>query len=406
MNQIFDPLPRAVYICPGDPYASPRGGQTAFAVQALNAFGGDFALVAPDELGNAPIGVWFRDAWNGAPIWRFNLGAYAPNVKSRRPLIPRRLVFRRLVAKHLRAISEAPVDNVFCDSPEILGILRRRRWNSFCYRFAGLNNPVAVSRYPMLRCFAKAFHRVMINNLKALRPDALLASADRETIADFERRNPDLISVRKLDFFPTRFDPTIFQPGDPDAARQELGWRDARPRLLIVGRLCWIKGWRLALETVAELKNDYPKISLRFVGDGEDRAALEKAASELGVADAVIIDGFLSPREVQRRLVAADLFLVASYKEGWSCAFAEALGCGKACVSTSVSGASDMIQEGRNGYIVKSRDPREFAQAIRQTLALLETSDDVAATSLRLSKQYSLDLMAKEWRKLWRPLNR
>ena len=395
--------PRAIYVCPGDPYNSPRGGQTAFARQALNALGGDFALVAPDELGACPRGEWFLDSWQGAPIWRFNIGSYAPRNKSRRPFIPRRIVFRHLISKYLPKIREIPTRNLFCDSPELLGVLRRYEWESVCYRFAGLNNPVGASRYPKLRFLAPAFHRVMIRNLTALSPECALASADQAAIDEFTRQNPEFCAKVPLALFPTRFDPATYFPSDPVPLRRALGWENASPRLVMVGRLCWVKGWRLALESVARLKERYPRISLRFVGDGEDRRKIEESARELGLEENVVVDGFLAPEEVRRRLVAADLFLSASFCEGWSLAFAEALACGKTCVSTLISGARDMVRSGCNGYVVEGRSPDEYARAIERALALASRPSS-AEFSLGLSARYSLNTLAQDWRSLWSAL--
>ena len=179
------PRPRAIYISPGDPWGNPRGGQTAFAKQALEAFGNRFAVVSPAEIDDLPVGRWTLGDWKGEPIWRFNIGSYAPRNKSRAPLIPRRVVFRALIKKYLPEIYEIETKNIFCDSPEVLGVLKKYRWDSFCYRFAGLNNPVEFSRYARLRFLGGWFHRRMLANLVELKPDALLAAADAETTAQF-----------------------------------------------------------------------------------------------------------------------------------------------------------------------------------------------------------------------------
>ena len=398
------PTPDALYICPGDPYRPPRGGQTAFAIQALNAFGSRFALVAPDESDQSPLGEWFLSEWQGRPIWRFNIGCYAPKNKSRRPLTPRRIVFRRLIASYLPAIREIRTRNLFCDSPELLGVLLRYEWTSFCYRFAGLNNPVECSRYPYLRFLAKWFHRRMIGNLVRLKPDALLASADRAAIDKFEEDNRKALSGYRLDFFPTRFNENIFHPGDYRAQRYSLDLSENTPILVSVGRLCWVKGWRLALETIAELKKRYSRIMLVFVGDGEDRALLEEYSQKLGVSENIRIEGFLSPEETCRRLVAADLYLCSSFREGWSVAMTEALGCGKTCVSTVVSGVEDMIHDGVNGRIVRKRDPVICAQAIQEALVLSDNSKVSEHCSLSLARTYYASKLAEEWGKFWKPL--
>jgi len=396
--------PQAIYICPGDPWNNPRGGQTAFAKQMLNAFGSKFAVVSPSEVGEAPIGRWFEGEWRGEPIWRFNIGSYAPKNKSRKPLIPRRVVFRRLIARNLSEIRKIPTRNLFCDSPEILGVLRKYEWSSFCYRFAGLNNPVGVSRYARLRFLAGLFHRYMISNLAGLRPDLLLASADSAQIAAFEEENRKLLGNFPLKQFPTRFDPNVYYPGDRELESNRLGWNGRYPRLTIVGRLCWVKGWKLALEAVSILRKRFPNVLLTFVGDGEDRASIEAEVKERRSTENVRFEGFLPPEQVRLRLVASDLYLVASHYEGWSVATTEALACGKVCVSTEVSGARDMIDDGVNGRIVGSREPSEYARAILEALELTSQERGGERASLEKSTRFSTETAAEELREFWAPL--
>lgn len=397
------PRPRAIYISPGDPWGSPRGGQTAFAKQALEAFGDRFAVVSPAEVDDIPTGRWILGDWKGVPIWRFNIGSYAPKNKSRAPLVPRRVVFRALIKKYLPEIVKIETRNIFCDSPEVLGALKKYQWDSFCYRFAGLNNPVEVSRYPYLRFLGGWFHRYMLTNLTKLKPDALLAAADLETTRRFERENKRFLKGLTITSFPTRFDPNVFYPSDGQLERRELGWEENYPRLLVTGRLSWLKGWELALEALTFLKKQFPKPKLIFVGDGEDRAKLEKRVEELGIQNETTIEGFLPPNELRRRLVASDLYLITSLREGWSVAATEALACGKRMVATDVSGVSEMTIDGENGYIVKTRDPATYAQAICDALEL-PTVENVSVRSLEMSKRFTKDRLREDWMKLWRPL--
>ena len=402
-KETLAPRPRAIYISPGDPWGAPRGGQTAFAKQALEAFGNRFAVVSPAEVDDIPTGRWTLGEWKGSPIWRFNIGAYAPKNKSRAPLIPRRVIFRALIKKYLPEINKFETKNIFCDSPEILGALRKSQWDSVFYRFAGLNNPVEFSRYPYLRVLGGWFHRYMLTNLTKLKPDALLAAADLDTTRFFERENKRFLKDLTINSFPTRFDPNVFYPSDGRIERRELGWEDNYPRLLIVGRLSWIKGWELALEALALLKKIFPKPKLIFVGDGEDRAKIEKRVIELGIQNETTIEGFLPPNELRRRFVAADLYLITSLREGWSVASTEALACGKRIVATNVSGVAETTLDGQNGYVVNSRNPEDYAQAICDALEL-PTVDNANARSLELSRRFSKELLREDWAKLWRVL--
>jgi glycosyltransferase involved in cell wall biosynthesis len=81
------------------------------------------------------------------------------------------------------------------------------------------------------------------------------------------------------------------------------------------------------------------------------------------------------PAEVRDIVNCADLCVVGSTFEGFSCAMVEQIACGKPLVSTDVSGASEIIEDGVNGFIVKNRDPAEFALYMSKALNLQGAGD-------------------------------
>jgi glycosyltransferase involved in cell wall biosynthesis len=90
--------------------------------------------------------------------------------------------------------------------------------------------------------------------------------------------------------------------------------------------------------------------------------------------------------------------VVGSFQEGFSVAMVEELACGRPIVSTSVSGADEMIIEGQNGYVVKSRDPAEFAGRMLAAARLPEAgrvSRGLAET--RYSERKLWQQIAAEW---------
>jgi glycosyltransferase involved in cell wall biosynthesis len=139
---------------------------------------------------------------------------------------------------------------------------------------------------------------------------------------------------------------------------------------------------------------------LVFVGDGEDRKKIEASVNALGLSHVVRITGCQPPEEVRAYLNAADVVAVPSEHEGWSIAMLEALACGKAIVSTDVSGSRDMIRPGQNGFIVESRDARRFSEFILQAGALRNAS----SISRQIGEQYSVTALRNDVGKLWPPL--
>jgi hypothetical protein len=204
---------------------------------------------------------------------------------------------------------------------------------------------------------------------------------------------------RRILPFPTRYDESVFFPLDPSSAKASLGLPPGRILVVAVGRVNGVKGWDLVLDAFRMFLHTHGDAAMCFVGDGEDRAALLHRAADLGLSDHVTVTGFLQPAAVAGYLNAADLVVFGSHHEGWSVAMLEALACGKAVVATDVSGARDMIVEGRNGFLVRQRDPERFAQAMEDALHL-----DAAPVSTATAGRYGLGGLAHELGQVWSPL--
>jgi glycosyltransferase involved in cell wall biosynthesis len=148
------------------------------------------------------------------------------------------------------------------------------------------------------------------------------------------------------------------------------------------------------------VRNEIPAARLYFVGDGEDRGKLEARISEAGVGESVVITGFLEPQGVARILNSAHVFLLGSHREGWPTALVEAQACGLPAVATDVSGASILIDPGRNGFICADRDAAGFAQMILAALDLKCPNP----ISLEIGARHSLERWKQQLATLWEPL--
>ncbi|MGC8795248.1 MAG: WecB/TagA/CpsF family glycosyltransferase, partial [Bryobacteraceae bacterium] len=192
-------------------------------------------------------------------------------------------------------------------------------------------------------------------------------------------------------------DPELFRPRDQREARRSLALEEDGPVFVAVGRLSYAKGWNLLLEAMARFRARRSSGCLVFVGDGEDRAAVDAYARQLGIAHAVRITGFQPRETVALWLNAADVAIFGSRAEGWSNAMLEALASGKPVVSTQVSGAGELVLHGVNGFIVKDRDPAALARAMEAALELPAAEQ----ASLAVAERFSLRRMARAHSLAW-----
>lgn len=155
-------------------------------------------------------------------------------------------------------------------------------------------------------------------------------------------------------------DPTEFVP----RAHRARGYR-----LLFTGRLAAVKGLPILLEALARLAPRHPAIELVLAGDGPDRAALERRAAELGVADRVRFLGYQSSEQVRALLQGADVFALPSFAEGVPVVLMEAMASGVPVVATRIAGITELVEDGVSGYVVPPGDVDALVDAIDPLLS-------------------------------------
>jgi len=165
----------------------------------------------------------------------------------------------------------------------------------------------------------------------------------------------------------------VFQPGDRVAARRHLGI-GCNPVVLFVGRIQPLKGVDVAVRALAALRD--PSAELVIVGgpsgpDGaREAASLHALVEELGVAHRV---RFVAPQphdELVSWYRAADVCVVPSRTESFGLVALEAAASGTPVVAANVGGLRSLVGHGETGYLVETRDPADYAEAIERVLAL------------------------------------
>ena len=167
------------------------------------------------------------------------------------------------------------------------------------------------------------------------------------------------VDAAKVHVVPYGVDLQHFRPTVP---------RDAGFRVLFVGQLSVRKGIGYLLKAFRQAA--LPGAKLVFAGSrtGETEALLGSDPP----AD-VEFTGALSRDEVAAQMSRASVLVLPSVEEGLAMVQAQALACGCPVIATANSGAGDVFEDGREGFIVPVRNPESIAQA----LALLYRDRDL-----------------------------
>ncbi len=170
-----------------------------------------------------------------------------------------------------------------------------------------------------------------------------------------------------------------FSPGERSAARARLGLTGFT--LLSVGSLIPRKGHELIIEALADL----PDAQLLIAGSGPMRSELEKVAREKGVAARVRFLGEIAHDALTDAYRAADIFVLASSREGWANVLLEAMACGTPVVATNVNGTPEVVRDPKLGLLVQERSASALANAVKRLQVL---SPDRSAVR-RYAEQFS-----------------
>jgi len=151
-------------------------------------------------------------------------------------------------------------------------------------------------------------------------------------------------------------------PADPRSAERVPG------RIVTPARLVREKGVDDVLHAFAIILAERRDASLELLGDGPDRARLEKLAIELGIADRVVFRGHVPHEEVFLSLTRAELLLFLSHSERLPNVVKEAMGCGATCVSTATVGIDELLASPERGVVVPIGKPAVAAEAVLELL--------------------------------------
>jgi glycosyltransferase involved in cell wall biosynthesis len=170
---------------------------------------------------------------------------------------------------------------------------------------------------------------------------------------------------------PTGIDAATFTLTTPDERRgarrrlrRALGLGDEAVIGIAVGRLEVEKDFALLLAAIQLTQNE--QLHLVLIGDGSERANLERSIAAGNLSKRVSLLGARTASEIAAAHRGADFYCMPSSYEGMSIALLEAQACGLPAIAADVGEARRTIEDGRTGVIVQPRTALGFARAMLQ----------------------------------------
>jgi glycogen(starch) synthase len=189
-------------------------------------------------------------------------------------------------------------------------------------------------------------------------------------VSDFTRR--ELLQYYKVKEAKIRVihngvDINKFKPtSEKRKVKKELGFNPDDIAILSVGRLYARKGLFTLLESIPIVARRHRNAKFIISGKGQsnEMKKLVRHATELGVKDNIIFTGYFPDAKLPKLYQAADIFAFSTFYENLPFAVLEALSSGLPTVTTNVGGIPEMIENGKNGFLVNPSNTQEIANKV------------------------------------------
>ena len=187
----------------------------------------------------------------------------------------------------------------------------------------------------------------------------------------------------------------IYNPidlGDYAGIAQTL---EKEKKIVTAGRLMPQKNQKMMVEAFAGFLKNHPDYELVIFGEGPCRRELEEPTGTLGIKDHVFLPGNVT--DIYDQIKNAEIFVLSSDYEGMPNALIEAMCLGMLCISTKVSGATDLITDHENGILTEAGDREALEQAMRELVENEELAKTLAKNAAKLNEDLEVSKIVQQW---------
>jgi colanic acid/amylovoran biosynthesis glycosyltransferase len=251
------------------------------------------------------------------------------------------------MAELMRAEGIRHVHCHFSNHPAMAGFVIRRL-TGIPYSFTAHGSDLHRDRHMLREKVAEAAFVVAISEYNR-----------RLIVETCEGRWADRVRVIHSGIDTRRFRPVARRPPGPLS-------------ILCIGTLHEVKGQAHLVDACRLLRKAGLTFHCRLVGEGEDRAALERQIRAAGLEDAVTLEGPRTRDEILELLARSDVLVTPSVptrdgrREGIPVVLMEAMASGLPVVASRISGIPELVEDGVHGFLVPPGDSPGIAQALQR----------------------------------------
>lgn len=187
--------------------------------------------------------------------------------------------------------------------------------------------------------------------------------------------------------------------------RQKYNVAENTKIILGAGRFVDWKGFEYLIEAYAELLQSGIQVDtcLWLVGDGPEMSKYRALVEKLNLGEKVTFHGFA--RDIRPWLWASDIFVQPSQEpEGFSLMLLEAMSAGLPSIATNIGGTLDIIEDGVNGWLMRTGGDNDLADKMRCVLSDSSLLADTAVKAQESASKFNVHDIAAETIDLYRQI--
>jgi glycosyltransferase involved in cell wall biosynthesis len=171
-------------------------------------------------------------------------------------------------------------------------------------------------------------------------------------------------------------------------------------KLISVGRLDANKNHKFLLDCIKNLKDKGFQFHLTIVGEGNQRIILENKIEKLNLQQEVTLSGVRD--NVEELYRSSDLYVHSSRSEGFGLTLIEAMATGLPVITLDGGGNRDVIEEGKNGFLIAEENVEIFTEKILELVNNLTLYKDISQYAQSFAQKYDIVPYVDNLLKLYR----
>lgn len=166
--------------------------------------------------------------------------------------------------------------------------------------------------------------------------------------------------------------------------------------IISLGRLSQEKRLDILLRIISKLNQSGLALRVGIVGEGEEKENLISLSKKLGLEKNVDFIGFR--KDVEKYYQNTKIFILTSEREGLPLTIVEAMSCGIPVISSNVGDIEDIIDDGKNSFLIKQFDDIDsYVDRIVKLITDEDLYNKFSSEALKIRNRYSVSNARKVW---------